>query len=106
MLNTKDMAEIFKALGDETRLKIVQLLYGKALCVCDIIEAFSMSQPAISHHLKILKQAGIVVDGREGKWIYYQLNPETWEVIFDFVSEVNPQGVDIKRYRPNAKCQL
>ena len=71
------VAEIFKALGDEMRLAIVQMLVGKELCVCNILDAFAMSQPAISHHLKILRQAGVVRDRREGKWIYYSLNPAT-----------------------------
>jgi len=72
-----ELADIFKALGDETRLTIVQLLVGRELCVCDILDSFVMSQPAISHHLKILRQAGVVRDKREGKWIYYSLNPAT-----------------------------
>jgi ArsR family transcriptional regulator len=76
-----ELAEIFKALGDETRLTIVQLLVGKQLCVCDILDSFDMSQPAISHHLKILRQAGVVRDKREGKWIYYSLNPATLELL-------------------------
>ena len=75
------VAELFKALGDETRLAIVQMLVGKELCVCDILDAFDMSQPAISHHLKILRQAGVVRDTREGKWIYYSLNPTSISLI-------------------------
>lgn len=71
------VADIFKALGDETRLAIVQMLAGKELCVCDILDAFNMSQPTISHHLKILRQAGIVQDRREGKWIFYSLDSAT-----------------------------
>lgn len=86
----KDVATVFKALGDETRLSIVKMLVGKELCVCDIIDAFSMSQPAISHHLKILKHAGIVNDSRDGKWIYYSLNPQSFEKIEAFFSEVKP----------------
>ncbi|HWR56148.1 MAG TPA: metalloregulator ArsR/SmtB family transcription factor [Negativicutes bacterium] len=70
------LAQFYKALGDETRLKIIALLFNKELCVCDIFAAFNLSQPAISHHLKILKQAGVVNDNRVGKWIYYGLNPE------------------------------
>ena len=80
-LTDKAMAKIFKALGDETRLTIVQLLVGRELCVCDILDSFAMSQPAISHHLKILRQAGVVRDKREGKWIYYSLNPATLEIL-------------------------
>ena len=76
-----ELADIFKALGDETRLTIVQLLVGRELCVCDILDSFVMSQPAISHHLKILRQAGVVRDKREGKWIYYSLNPSTLDLL-------------------------
>jgi len=76
-----ELAEIFKALGDETRLTIVQLLIGRELCVCDILDSFDMSQPAISHHLKILRQAGVVRDKREGKWIYYSLNPASLDML-------------------------
>ena len=70
------MSEIFKALGDPTRLGIMQMLTGKEMCVCEIIEAFDKSQPAISHHLKILKQAGLLSEAREGKWIMYRIRPE------------------------------
>lgn len=72
-----DLAQFYKALGDETRLKIIELLFNKELCVCEIFESFNLSQPAISHHLRILKQAGVVNDNRVGKWIYYGLNPDT-----------------------------
>ena len=78
---------IFKALGDKTRLEILNLLKNKELCVCDILDAFSHSQPAISHHLKILRQAGLVKDKRDGKWIYYSLNPEAFLPIQEFVAE-------------------
>jgi ArsR family transcriptional regulator len=86
----KNLANFFKALGDETRLSIVKLLIGRELCVCDIIDAFDMSQPAISHHLKILKYAGIVNDTRDGKWIYYSLNPQALAMIEQFLSELKP----------------
>ena len=76
-----ELAEIFKALGDETRLTIVQLLIGRELCVCDILDSFDMSQPAISHHLKVLRQVGVVRDKREGKWIYYSLNPPVLDLL-------------------------
>ena len=84
----KDLAQIFKALGDETRLKIIKMLLGKELCVCDIIDAFDKTQPVISHHLKILKYAGLVTDSRDGKWIYYSLTPHAFECIEDFASHM------------------
>lgn len=78
----KRIAELYKALGDETRLKIIQMLAGKEMCVCEIIDQLDMSQPAVSHHLKILKQANLVSDSREGKWIYYALNDDVFAEVF------------------------
>ena len=70
-----ELSEIFKALGDPTRLGIMQLLTGKEMCVCEIIEASDKSQPAISRHLKIMKQAGLLSEAREGKWVMYSIRP-------------------------------
>jgi len=70
----KKIAEFYKALGDEVRLKILHMLTEREMCVCEIIDRLDMSQPAVSHHLKILRQAGVVTDTRDGKWIYYSLN--------------------------------
>lgn len=74
--------DFYKALGDDTRLKILEMLTGREMCVCEILNRLNMSQPAVSHHLKILKQAGLVKDSREGKWIYYSLNDRVFENIF------------------------
>lgn len=87
----KDVATVFKALGDEVRLEIVRMLAGKELCVCDIIEAFDKSQPTISHHLKVLKYAGLVEDTRDGKWIYYRLVPEAFRLVERFLGDIGPQ---------------
>ena len=72
----RKLAEFFKALGDETRLKIIHMLSEKEMCVCEVIDQLDLSQPAISHHLKILRQAGLVKDSKEGKWVFYSLNEE------------------------------
>jgi len=80
----KNISEVFKALGDSTRLEIVRLLIGKEMCVCDIMDSFQVSQPTISHHLRTLKQAGLVRDKKEGKWIYYSLDSETFKVLERF----------------------
>lgn len=69
-----DLAGYFKALADPTRLRILQLLGEREMCVCELEEFLNMSQPAVSHHLRLLKKAGLVDDRREGKWIYYSLN--------------------------------
>ncbi|VBB08825.1 arsr-type transcription regulator hth motif [Lucifera butyrica] len=82
-----NIADIFKALGDDTRIEIVRMLMGQSLCVCDIIDAFNLTQPAISHHLKILKQAGIIDDSKEGKWVFYSINAAAFQSITGFVNE-------------------
>jgi ArsR family transcriptional regulator len=65
---------IFKALSDETRLKILKLLENGELCVCDLFTALDMSQPKVSFHLGVLKEAGIIKDRKQGKWIHYTLD--------------------------------
>jgi ArsR family transcriptional regulator len=77
----KKLAGQFKALSDETRLKIISLLIKQDLCVCEIIDALNMTQSAVSHHLKILKNAELVEDRREGKWIFYQLHDNNLQVL-------------------------
>ena len=65
---------VYKALSDETRLKILKLLEQGELCVCDIVAALNMIQPNISFHLAVLKEAGFIKDRREGKWIRYRID--------------------------------
>ncbi len=68
--------QAFRALGDEKRLRIVALLSGGAQCVCDLAVEVGAKQPLLSFHLKTLREAGLVVAARRGKWIYYSLNEE------------------------------
>ncbi len=65
---------IFKALSEETRLKILKLLKNGELCVCDITDALKMTQPNISFHIALLKEAGLIKDRRNGRWIHYSLD--------------------------------
>lgn len=69
-----DLVMIFKALSDETRLRIIKLLAAGELCVCDITAALDMVQPKVSFHLSTLKEAGLISDRKQGKWIHYRLN--------------------------------
>ncbi len=69
-----DLVTIFKALSDETRLRIIKLLEQGELCVCDITAALDMVQPKVSFHLSALKEAGLIKDRKQGKWIHYSLN--------------------------------
>ena len=89
-----DEARLFRALGDETRVQIVRLLAAQPepLCVCHVEAAFSLSQPTISHHLKVLREAGLVTTERRGVWIYYQLRRERLETLREFVAAVTPES--------------
>ena len=66
---------IFKALSDETRLRVLILLTRQELCVCEIEEVLKLTQSRVSRHLTVLRNAGLVLDRREGTWIYYRLAP-------------------------------
>ncbi|MBO0916896.1 ArsR/SmtB family transcription factor [Streptomyces laculatispora] len=73
------LAAVFKALGDPVRLRLLSMIASRAggeVCVCDLTPAFELSQPTISHHLKLLKQAGLIDSERRGTWVYYRLLPE------------------------------
>lgn len=73
-----DLAHMFKALGDPVRLRLLNLIAshpGGEACVCDISDTFDLSQPTISHHLKVLRQAGLLDSERRGTWVYYWVIP-------------------------------
>ncbi|MFJ9683955.1 ArsR/SmtB family transcription factor [Streptomyces sp. NPDC101194] len=73
------LAKVFKALGDPVRLRLLSMIASRAggeVCVCDLTPAFDLSQPTISHHLKLLKQAGLIDSERRGTWVYYRLLPQ------------------------------
>ena len=72
-------AALFHALSDPTRLRLVDLLRGGERCVCDLTDALEAGQSRLSFHLKTLKDAGLVLDRKEGRWVYYRLNPEQLE---------------------------
>ncbi|MEU9605010.1 metalloregulator ArsR/SmtB family transcription factor [Streptomyces sp. NPDC048057] len=73
------LAKVFKALGDPVRLRLLSMIASRAggeVCVCDLTPAFELSQPTISHHLKLLREAGLIASERRGTWVYYRLLPE------------------------------
>ena len=70
----QEMINIFKALSDETRLRILKLLEQGELCVCDIVAALDMVQPKVSFHLNVLKEAGFLKDRRQGRWAHYRVD--------------------------------
>src|SRR5262249_12873112 len=76
--NAMELAKGFKALGDPVRLRLLSLIAARAggeVCVCDLTEAFDVSGPTISHHLKVLREAGLVDCVRRGTWVYYWIVP-------------------------------
>ena len=76
------LAAQFKALADPTRVAIINSLSAAdEVCVCNLTDAFELSQPTISHHLKILREAGLVESTRRGTWAYYRLVPESIEAL-------------------------
>ncbi len=82
-----NLAELFKVFGDPTRMKILYALFGTDICVCDLAEALNMTQSAISHQLKILKQSRLVKSRREGRSVIYYLAD-------DHVSTIINQGIE------------
>lgn len=84
-----DVALICKALGDSNRLKIVKMLSDGEKCGCKLLEAFEITQPTLSHHMKILCDCGLVDARKEGKWSHYSLNCETLFQFKEFISSLN-----------------
>lgn len=78
-----DLAELFKVFGDTTRIKILCALFEAEMCVCDIAALLGMNQSAISHQLRVLKQARLVKYRKDGKVVYYSLDDEHVKHIFD-----------------------
>jgi DNA-binding transcriptional ArsR family regulator len=78
----EELASRFKALADPTRVAIVNTLSAAdEVCVCHLTETFQLSQPTISHHLRILREAGLVESSRRGTWAYYRLVPEAIDAL-------------------------
>lgn len=76
----QDLARVFKALGDPTRVRLLSLIAAqpdREACVCDLIAPVGLSQPTVSHHMKLLVEAGLVVREQRGRWAYYRLVEET-----------------------------
>lgn len=82
----RQVAPLLKALADPVRLRLVSLVLSHAggeACVCDLTPHFDLSQPTVSHHLKVLSDAGLVVGTRRGRWVWYRLVPERLEALRD-----------------------
>ncbi|HWG34037.1 MAG TPA: metalloregulator ArsR/SmtB family transcription factor [Gemmatimonadaceae bacterium] len=83
-------ARLFHALSDETRLSVLEMLRDGERCVCELQDELDAAQSRLSFHLKVLKDAGLVVDRKEGRWVHYSLNPETFTELQETVAGFKP----------------
>ncbi|HUQ98400.1 MAG TPA: metalloregulator ArsR/SmtB family transcription factor [Gemmatimonadaceae bacterium] len=88
---TERAIELFHALSDETRLEIIELLGRGERCVCDLTDALDAAQSRLSFHLRVLKDAGIVRDRKDGRWVHYELDPEVFEEVEALVGSLKPR---------------
>ncbi|WP_312433529.1 ArsR/SmtB family transcription factor [Lacrimispora sp.] len=92
-------AKVLKALSDPKRLRIVDMLSCGELCACNILEKFHITQPTLSHDMKVLMNAGLVKARREGKWIYYSLNDGCLQTFYHQLGEAFTSKPDCICYR-------
>ncbi len=88
MDNYNEKVGLFKALADTNRLMIVDMISDGELCACKILEKFQITQPTLSHHMKILCDCGLVNSRKEGKWMYYSLNIKNVQDLGEFLNSV------------------
>jgi ArsR family transcriptional regulator len=91
MEEIEKMADVFKLLGDKTRLMVLALLNEKDLCVCEIVEVLKTSQPNISQHMRKLKDGGLVKETKKGQWVYYSLNIKDKQYILELFKQIPSQ---------------
>ena len=87
-MNETDAALMGKALGDRSRVQIVGMLAGGEMCACKLLERFAITQPTLSHHMKILCECGLVSARREGKWSHYSLVCGTFAAFQRFIAQL------------------
>jgi ArsR family transcriptional regulator len=90
---TERAIELFHALSDETRLEIIELLRKGERCVCELTDSLDAAQSRLSFHLRVLKDAGIVRDRKDGRWVHYELDPDAFEEVEALVSNMKPRAV-------------
>jgi ArsR family transcriptional regulator len=89
-------AQLFHALSDETRLAIVQRLQNGERCVCHLTDLLDAAQSRLSFHMKVLKDAGLVTDRKEGRWIHYSLNREAFSELQELLGDMKPAARRLK----------
>jgi ArsR family transcriptional regulator, arsenate/arsenite/antimonite-responsive transcriptional repressor len=99
-----DLARVFKAMGDPVRLRLLSLIAsheGGEACVCDLSDVFELTGPTISHHLKVLREAGLITGDRRGTWIYYRVQPDALLLASRVLAPGNPPP-PVREPRPPA----
>lgn len=87
-MDERKIALIFKALGDENRIRILKMLKGGEKCACKLLDELNVTQPTLSHHMKILCDSGLVIGRKEGKWMHYSISPKGAKEVGNFLSEL------------------
>lgn len=106
MTTTLDLsraAQLFHALSDETRLGIIEMLRDGERCVCDLQADLDAAQSRLSFHLKVLREAGLVIDRKEGRWSYYSIPPEALAEVHDFAVSLQPSKLRVLA-RSSGRC--
>ena len=104
---TAEYVPIMKALSDETRLRIIDMLSCGTLCACDILEEFSISQSTLSYHMRILTESGLIQAQKDGAWMRYSLNQTKAEELIQFLNRITHDKEDCickSRTHPQNKC--
>lgn len=101
----KRLIDFFRAMGEETRAKIISMLYREEMCICELMERLKLSQSAVSHHVKILKQAGLLNDRRYGKRTFYSINKQGFLAHFNRLQKSIMQPVKQYQYAVKADPQ-
>ncbi|MEC0255221.1 HTH-type transcriptional repressor AseR [Paenibacillus sp. GM2FR] len=104
MEHMNEIAEKLKLLGDKTRLTMLTLLKEREWCVCEFVDIFDMSQPAISQHLRKLKSQGIVNEARRGQWVYYSLHVEDKPYIQAVLNEMPSSQEILSTFNKEINC--
>jgi ArsR family transcriptional regulator len=102
----RDLAQGFKALGDPVRLRLLSLIAARAggeVCVCELTDAFTLTGPTISHHLKVLREAGLVACERRGTWVYYRVLPARLAALSQLLDVSTSQLLDVSTVTAGAR---
>ena len=98
-------AQLFHALSDETRLSVLEMLRGGERCVCELQDELDAAQSRLSFHLKVLKDAGVVEDRKEGRWSYYRIAPESLAEVHDLAVAMQPKKGALPTLRAGSCCR-